>query len=116
MSDSALRYVQTLERLQAGEPLSLIPTEDLSIATLGVRLDMQDRLGRLNRFANARAAMERAADLAPAERERRVRDAAAREQRGEALSLDDEAALALNAALMLETMQADLERRSALAH
>ena len=112
MTDAANMYARTLERLQSGEPLSSISDEDLSITTSGVTIDVTDRLGRLNRFANARDALERMGELSGEERLRLVRIVALREQRGATLSAEHEALLAINAAAMLETMKVELERRS----
>ena len=113
MSNAADTYVHTMERLQAGVPLSEISTEDLSLTALAVRCDVEDRLGRLNRFGDARDALERVGQLADELRGQLVRIVAVREGRGAKLSADDEALLAFNAAHMLEMLRADLERRGA---
>ncbi|GIK49596.1 MAG: hypothetical protein BroJett013_22930 [Alphaproteobacteria bacterium] len=112
MNDAADTYVQTLERLQAGAPLSSIPTDELTTTATGVAVDVAERLGRLNRFVNAREALERAGEFSGDQRARLVRIVAIREDRGASLSADHEALLAINAAAMLATMNAELERRN----
>lgn len=116
MTDAADTYVETLGRLQAGEPLALIPTQDLSVAASVVGVDVRERHGRLSRFPDARQALERVASLSEADRMRRVQEASAREHRGEALCVDDEAVLALNASHMHEVLLADLARRNSSSH
>lgn len=116
MNDAAEIYHRTIERLASGEPLTAISTDDLKVAASGAECDAAQRLGRLNRFADARLALERVGQMSGEERTRVVRILAIREQRGHALDVDAEAALALNSAWMLETIKADIARRSRQSH
>lgn len=106
-------YVETVDRLQSGEPLAQIPASDLDATIICVAADVHNRLGRINRFPDARAALERASRLDGADRSRIVQDAWLREATGEALSLDDEAAMTLNSTWMLEILRAEQQRREA---
>lgn len=111
--ETADSYVSTMERLQRGEPLASIPTDDVYAAATAVRIDVEQRLGRLNRFSNAREAMERVVTTPDHLFKGLASIVATREARGASLSADDEALMTLNAMKMLETLKADLERRGA---
>lgn len=113
MTDTAEIYCRTLDRLAAGESLASISTDDLVETAKGVAVDAEQRIGRLNRFADARQALERVGQMSREERKRIVPILVVREKRGHALNADAEATLALNAAAMLETIKADLQRRGA---
>lgn len=108
---AAERYVEAINRLLAGEPTGGLEREVLDAAIAGLQIDCKQRLGRLNRFADARAALERAGELTGEERKQVVRVLAARENRGAALSVCDEAMLALNAAQMLQLLTVEAQRR-----
>jgi hypothetical protein len=109
----AFTYVETIDRLQAGDPLSNIADEELAITINGVTHDVHDRIARLNRFPDARAALEQAGQFDPPTRAKLVPDLWVRENAGEALSAEQEAIMTLNSFYMLETLKAEQERRTA---
>ncbi|MBA3068129.1 MAG: hypothetical protein FP825_06600 [Hyphomonas sp.] len=106
-------YVETINRIQSGESLAEIPNSDLEATLICVAADVHNRLGRLNRFPDARAALERASKLVSSEHRSIVQDAWLRESSGGALSVDEEAAMTLNSTSMLQAFQAEQQRRAA---
>jgi len=106
-------YVETIDKIQSGEALAKIPNPDLEATLICVAADVHNRLGRLNRFPDARAALERASKLEGTQSRAVVQDAWLRETTGSALSVDDEAILTLNSTAMLETLKAEQQRRAA---
>lgn len=109
----AFAYIETIDRLQSGDPLSSITDEELEITIKCVTHDVHDRIARLNRFPDARAALEEASQYDRPTRAKLVPDLWARENAGDALSAEEEARMALNSFGMLEVLKAEQERRIA---
>lgn len=109
----AFAYVETIDRLQAGDPLSEITDEELAITISGVTHDVQDRISRLNRFPDARRALEEAGQYDRPTRAKLVPDLWTRENAGDALSAVEEAHMALNSFGMLGVLKAEQQRRDA---
>ena len=104
--------VETIDRIQFGESLADIPNSELEATLICVVADVHKRLGRLNRFPDARAALERVSKLVASEHRSIVQDAWLRESSGSALSADEEAAMTLNSISMLQAFQAKQQRRA----